>query len=139
MKRPKIPSVTKWLGLFLALASMAGTGTAQNFRSQWDFKSGDLAATAGGSPLQFIGNTASAARFGTTTALGIPNIGGAAANVLMFPKATSSPAQGILMPVGAQANGGDAFAFTVNTYTLMMDVLFPEGSSGIQELIVDVE
>jgi len=92
---------------------------------QWDFENGDLSATIG-SPLEYFDATVSAGtRFGTTTTLGIPDIGGTAAKVMEIPEL--NPMGGYLMRHGASANGGGAY---VNQYTLIMDVLFPEASAG---------
>lgn len=95
---------------------------------QWDFDNGTLAATTG-APLQFRGDTAAFAQFGTTASLGIPDINGQAANVLRLP--ACSPTQGLVVPHGAQPNSGGEF---VNRYTLVMDLLFPVGSGGFHAL-----
>src|SRR6476620_2660357 len=62
---------------------------------QWDFDSGNLAASSGATlgPITYAdgpgGATAGATVFGSTTTLGIPAINGTAANVMKFPGATS--------------------------------------------------
>jgi predicted phosphodiesterase len=96
---------------------------------QWDFENGTLAAGVGTS-LQFRGDTAATAQFGTTTALGVAGINGQVANVLRLP--ACSPTQGLLLPHGAQPNSGGEF---VNRYTLVLDVLFPAGSTGFRALL----
>lgn len=91
---------------------------------QWDFENGDLAATIG-SPLEYFNTDIGAAtQFGTTTALGIPDIGGVAAKVMVVPEL--NPMGGYIMRHGAAANGGGAY---VNQYTLIMDMLFPQDSA----------
>lgn len=91
---------------------------------QWDFENGDLSATVG-SPLEYFDATVGAGtRFGTTTALGIPDIGGAVAKVMEIPEL--NPMGGYIMRHGAAANGGGAY---VNQYTLIFDLLFPEASA----------
>ena len=68
---------------------------------QWDFNSGTLAGTVGGALEYFDGPggaTELGTQFGTTTALGIPDIGGEAANVMRVPKATDG-SMGLIMPV----------------------------------------
>jgi len=95
---------------------------------QWNFDNGTLAASIG-TPLQFRADTAASAQFGTTTSFGIPAINGQPANVLRMP--ACSPTQGLIVPHGAQPNSGGEFA---NRYTLVMDVLFPAGSTGFRAL-----
>lgn len=67
----------------------------------------------------------SATQFGTTTALGIPNINGVTAAVMSFPAATNS-IMGYNLPTPASNGGGSL----VNDYTLILDVLYPPSSSG---------
>jgi hypothetical protein len=115
--------------MLAALLALAGS---QSLRAQptgqWDFNSGDLSGTVGG-PLQYLdgagGATQQGTQFGTTTALGIPNIGGAEALVMRFP--SNYVTMGYTMPTPATANGGGTL---VNQWTLIMDILFPTNSSG---------
>lgn len=95
---------------------------------QWDFDNGTLVATTG-APLQFRGDTAASAQFGTTASLGISGINGQVANVLRLPACSST--QGLIVSHGVQPNSGGEF---VNRYTLVMDVLFPTGSTGFRAL-----
>lgn len=90
---------------------------------QWDFAHGDLAATIG-APLQYRGTTASQTQFGTTAVFGIASLDGEVGRVMRFPAA--SPTQGFVLPHGAAPNGGGA---KVNQYTLILDVMFPAGST----------
>lgn len=105
---------------------------------QWDFNSGTLAATVGGAPLAYGdgagGATQTGTQFGTTTALGVPDIGGTAANVMKFPAATLPG--GYSMPINAGANGGGTL---VNQWTLIMDVLFPAESNSKWRGLVDTD
>src|SRR5262247_2197769 len=84
----------------LLLASLAGVSAfAAAPTGQWDFENGDLTATVG-SALTYVdgagGATQLGTQFGTTTALGIPDINGTPANVMKFPIATNG--MGYLMP-----------------------------------------
>ncbi len=103
---------------------LSGLSSRAAITGQWDFENGDLSATIG-SPMQYRGTTASQTQFGTTTALGIANINGEVGRVMRFPACSS--AQGYVLPHGAAPNGGGS---KVNQYTLIMDVLFPSGSTG---------
>jgi hypothetical protein len=94
---------------------------------QWDFNSGDLVKSAGTDlgDLQYFdgdgGETQLATAFGTTTSFGIPNINGTAAAVMSFPACSST--MGYVMPTPSQPNGTNDF-YNVNSYTLIMDLLF---------------
>ncbi len=99
----------------------------------WNFDSGNLSATVG-SPLTYRGDTQGATVFGSTTTLGIPNIAGTPANVMMFPAATNT-SLGYDMPTPA-ANGGGSL---VSDYTLLLDVLYPSGSSGKVRPIIQTD
>ncbi|MEO8425816.1 MAG: CHRD domain-containing protein [Verrucomicrobiota bacterium] len=95
---------------------------AQQPSGQWDFNNGDLSATLG-APLQYVdgpgGATQQATQFGTTASFAIPDIAGAAAQVMKFP--SNSVSMGYSMPTPAAANGGGSL---VNQWTLIMDLLF---------------
>lgn len=101
---------------------------------QWDFDSGTLNGTVGEAMTFGDDATRSGAVFNTTTSFGIPNIGGAPANVLRVP-ASETPSGGLIMPVESGAVGGDL----VNSYTLIMDVLFPPESSSKRRALLQVE
>jgi len=113
--------------LAAALALTGSTALEAAITGQWDFKSGDLSATIG-LPLEFFdypgGDTDQQTVFGTTTALGLPDIGGAPAHVMGFPK--SLPHMGYVIYPNMHSNGGGAF---VNQYTLIFDLLYPPASS----------
>jgi hypothetical protein len=96
---------------------------------QWDFNSSNLVATIG-TDLQAQGIAVTDTAFGTTTALGVPDMGGVVAQVMKFPAMPTS-ADGYQMFPGAEANGrtGD-----VNQYTLIMDILYPGSSTGFRAL-----
>ncbi|MBL9174879.1 MAG: hypothetical protein JNL10_15180, partial [Verrucomicrobiales bacterium] len=102
---------------------------------QWDFNAGNLDASAGAALSYKDATTQSGTQFGTTTALGIPDIGGQPANVMKFP-ATADSFGGYSMTVGAQGNGGGAL---VNEWTLVMDILFPAESTGKLRALVETD
>ena len=120
---------TKKIKIVASLAcSLLGAGVAMGDNvAQWDFTSGDLNATLGGNPLQYLdgagGATAAQTLFGSTATLGLPAINGTNANVMAFPASGSS--MGFTMPNPATANGGGTL---VNNYTLILDVLIPTNS-----------
>lgn len=89
----------------------------------WDFDEGTMFPTVG-KWLEFRGDAEATSTFGTTTALGIPDIGGVPAEVLHFP-GYPTQADGIWIYPEIEANGGGGY---VNRYTLLMDILFPAGS-----------
>ncbi len=95
---------------------------------QWDFNSSNLTATVG-ADLVAQGEAANAA-FGTTTALGVPNIGGEVATIMRFPFMPTA-SDGFQMFPGAEANGSTA---DVNQYTLIIDILYPSSSTGYRAL-----
>ncbi len=105
---------------------------------QWDFEQGDLRATVG-KPLQYYapaydGPTGSAAdktEFGTTTALGVPDIDGKPANVMRVP-GTLDRRVGYVMAHGIAPNGGGT---KVNQFTLIMDVLVATSGSTAASLL----
>ena len=96
---------------------------------QWDFTAGNLDASIG-APLQFRGDTAGMAQFGTTATFGIPSINGQIATVLRLP--ASTPTQGLVLSHGVEPNSGGEF---VNRYTLVLDLFFPAGSTGFRALL----
>lgn len=99
---------------------------ARGITAQWDFNAGDLSATIG-LPLEYsdgpAGVTAAGTGFGTTTALGLPDIGGQPAFVMATKKITNS-SLGYIMRHGARPNG-DPTASKVNQWTMIMDILIP--------------
>lgn len=118
------------IGALAALSALSGWAQPVG---QWDFE-GNLNGTVGAA-LTFADTlTEQGAAFGTTTALGIPNIGGAEAKVMKVPAATNAT-MGLLMPVNAGASGGEL----VNTYTLIMDVLFPAESNSKWRALLSTE
>ena len=96
---------------------------------QWDFNNSNFVATVG-TDLQPQGAAVTDTAFGTTTALGVPNIGGAVAQVMQFP-ALPTAADGYEIFPGAEANGSTG---DVNQYTLIMDILYPSSSTGYRAL-----
>ena len=114
-------TLTVLLGLAVS-ARAAVTG-------QWDFNNSNLVATVG-TDLLAQGVAVTDTAFGTTTVLGVPNIGGQVAQVMKFPAMPTS-ADGYEMFPNAPANGSTA---DVNRYTLIMDLLFPSSSTGFRAL-----
>ena len=86
---------------------------------QWDFKFGDLRATVG-SDLQYVGDTTNLTSF---TSL---SINGVLTPVMAYGGYSTN--EGLYMLDGAQPNGPSGSQF-VNQYTLLMDVMYPAGSS----------
>jgi hypothetical protein len=120
--------------MVFALAGSIGLHAA--ITGQWDFKSGNLSATTGNA-LQYFdgqgGETDQQTVFGTTTSLGLPDIGGAPARVMGFPR--SLPTMGYLMYPNMTANGGGVF---VNQYTLIFDLLYPTASSTSWRALIQI-
>lgn len=115
----------------LAIASVASALLPQAVQGaligQWDFNSGTLAGTVGTAIAYADGAgaaTQAGTSFGTTTALGVPDIGGTAANIMKFPAAVA-PA-GYAVTINSSGNGGGSL---VNQWTLIVDVLFPAESN----------
>lgn len=109
--------------LILGLGVPARAGVT----GQWEFN-GDFSAAIG-TAIAPQGTAVSGSVFGTTTALGIPNIGGQVAQVMQFPALPGS-ADGYKMYPGAAANGSFS-AGDVNIYSLVMDVLYPTASHNL--------
>jgi YVTN family beta-propeller protein len=107
-----VTSLVIWLTFATrAMASATITG-------QWDFDHGDLRPTVG-TALEYVGDTS------TNTTFPVMLIQQEGARAMQF--GSNSLHQGFLMHHGAKPNGGGHF---VNQYTLIMDVMFPSGSSG---------
>jgi len=126
-------------GLLLTAAAAGVTAFGAAPTGQWDFESGNLNATVG-APLTYIdgvgGATEAGTQFGTTTALGIPDVGGVAAKVMKFP--ANGPGMGLNLPNPANANGGPS-ATLVNQYTLIVDLLFGPASMNVWRTIIDTD
>ena len=88
----------------LMAISLSATGALGQYIGQWDFQSGDLSASSGGDPLNPLGGAT--ASFGTTTSLGLPDIGGEVANVLSFGKMVKGQGFQVPLPVFANPAGG---------------------------------
>lgn len=116
-------------GMALAISAQAA------LTGRWDFESGNLNGAVGG-PLSYRDGdgalTQAGTSFNTTTAFGIPNIGGAEAKVMKFPGGPDDT--GFLVPAPADANGGGQL---VNEYTVLMDVLWPAASSSKLRAIIE--
>ena len=105
---------------------------AQQPVGQWELNS-NLIGTGGA--LTYADGVGTGFQFGTTTGLGIANIGGTEASVLKVPGGPDV-ATGLSMPVSATANGGGSL---VNDYTLIFDMLFPTASSGKIRAILETD
>lgn len=125
------------LGTAAVLLAFASASQAA-VTGQWDFDNGNLSATAGGQPLDYLdgagGDTQRATAFGTTTSFGIPNIGGAEAKVMRF--GTNTIPAGYSMPTPSSGNGGGS---QVNQWTLLMDVLYPAVSNNRFRAIIETD
>ena len=110
----------------------AGVGVT-TVTGQWDFDEGGLGATEG-QDLEFLTTEIEGiTEFGSTTALGIPDINGEPANVMYVPKPDGNGASvGYVMYHGIEPNGGGT---RVNQYTLLMDVMVQEGAGGAGGMI----
>jgi hypothetical protein len=117
-----------------AFGIATGGAGATQVSGQWDFLRGDLRATIG-QDLEYLdgpnGLTASNTRFGTTTALGIADIGGVPAQVMFVP-GDLDRSIGYIMKHGIAPNGGGT---RVNRYTLIMDVYVGTTGPGAASLL----
>lgn len=100
---------------------------------QWDFDGGNLNATVG-SPMTYLGGAAGVTQFGTTASFGIPDIGGASAQIMKF--SSLQRPNGYGMPTPSAANGGGSL---VNDYTLLLDVFYPASSSGLIRPLIQTD
>jgi len=104
---------------------------------QWDFNNNSLAQSPGGTlgDLSFTdAATQNATSFGTASSFGIPSIAGSNAIVMHFPAATNT--SGFLMTTPSNPNGGGS---TVNSWTMIMDILYPSASSSKIRPIIDTD
>jgi len=122
----------------LSIIALAGSVTVEGaITGQWDFQSGDLSATTGIALDYFDGPggvTSQQTVFGTTTNLGLPDIGGQPAHVMGFPAASQT--MGYVMRPGMAPNGGGSW---VNQYTLIFDLLYPPASSGSWRALIQID
>ncbi|MDH7501371.1 MAG: hypothetical protein QHJ82_01475 [Verrucomicrobiota bacterium] len=129
MKTATFPRVRVSAPLSMLGAVLLALPSSADITGQWDFSLSKGLGTTIGNGLEYFdgptGGTAGATVFGTTTSLGIANIGGRVAEVMGFP--ATSKTMGYIARHGAMANGGGAY---VNQYTLIMDVLYPSSSHG---------
>lgn len=136
---PRGTGFRSWgLGLMLVAGAMMNPDAVMaQVTGQWDFLQGDLRATVG-SDLGYFdgvgGATSLAARFGTTASFGIAGIEGQTPAVMQVPKNTSG--MGLVLYPDMAANGGGS---GVNRYSIVMDVLFPAGSSGRNRSLLQLE
>jgi len=125
----------------MAMLVCASTVTAEI--GQWDFNSGNFAPTTGASlgALEYFdgigGATELATVFNTTTALGIPNINGTPAAVMAFPACTS--AMGYNMPTPTVPNGTNDTPQFVNSWSLIMDLLYTGDSANVWRSLIQID
>lgn len=129
MKTTNRPQARVLAPLSVLSAVLLALPSSADVTGQWDFSLAKGLGATIGADLEYFdgptGATAGATVFGTTTSLGIPDIGGQVAEVMGFP--ATSKTMGYIARHGAMANGGGAY---VNQYTLIMDVLYPSSSHG---------
>ncbi|MES2707568.1 MAG: hypothetical protein V4726_13305 [Verrucomicrobiota bacterium] len=105
-----------------------------NVTGQWDFDRGDLAATVG-SPLQYLdgaeGLTKTSTLFGSTTDLGVTEMGDVPARVMAVPGDLLKEI-GYTMTHRIAPNGGGTL---VNQYTLIMDVMVASSGAGAASML----
>ncbi len=110
------------------------SGSSTTVTGQWDFDQSDLSATVG-QALQYLdgatGQSATKTQFGTTTSLGVADIGGKTAHVMRVPGDLSNKI-GYIMTHGISPNGGGT---RVNQYTLIMDVMVDTSGPGAASLL----
>lgn len=123
----------------VSLLGLAASAPAETI-FQWDFNAGNFDPTSGTQPLSYFdgegGATSLETVFGTTTALGIPNINGVPAAVMKFPACSS--AMGYFMPTTPDPTGPEG-AIYVNDYTLIMDLLFPNESMNTWRALIQID
>lgn len=117
------------LASLCGLALAASPLLAQNV-GQWDFNNSNLVQTAGATlggmtyiDAGAIGGTSNQTIFGSTTALGIPDINGTPAQVMGFPG--GSFPMGYYAPTPPANDGGSL----VNSYTVIFDLLYTQANS----------
>jgi hypothetical protein len=113
--------------LCAVIGVLAVSAQAQAPIGQWDFENGNLVGTVPGD-MSYLdgagGVTEQGTSFGTTTSFSIPDINGTVAKVMKFP-AAADLSQGYAIPVNGAASDGGSL---LNSYTLVMDLLFPAES-----------
>ena len=129
------PRTLKWRALAGTLLASCALMAHGQPTGQWDFNdpADGLNASLGGDLQYYNPETSTATAFGTTTSFGIPNIGGEPAQVMRFPEVAGG---GYYIPFMGQPNGGGGL---INEYTVVMDILFPEASSGRPRALLDVD
>ncbi len=106
-------------------------GSATKVSGQWDFESGDLSATVGNPLTYFTATAQQKTQFGTTTALGISDINGAPARVMVVPGDLDRNI-GYVMDHGIAPNGG---GIKVNQYTIIFDIYVETTGPGAASLL----
>lgn len=121
MQIRKLTTTRAVLGAVAAAALIAGNDAHAAVTGQWDFNTGTLGATLGGTALWYLdyagGPTELQTEFLTM------DIGGQPAKVMKAPPCIYTMGYG--MPTPADPNGGGAY---VNQWTLIMDIMYPTES-----------
>lgn len=129
-----IKHLNKRLRMFAAMAFAASAlPVVAQPAGLWNFDT-DLSATVGSALTYADSATTSGTTFGTTTTLGVSDIGGTPANVMAFP--ASGANGGYRMPVTVAGNGGGSF---VNNYTVIMDVLYGSDADSHQRALLETD
>ncbi len=122
------------IGIFTAMLYLCAPISQGDITGHWEFNE-DLRSTIGQDLEWVLFEDAEGLQFGTTTDLEIPDIAGEVAQVLKFPDTTDvSEFGGIQVFHGAQPETEDDFL--INSYTIIMDVLFQEESDGENKNLV---
>lgn len=133
----RILPCTRTCGIATIAVLLAGSIVIEaSVTGQWDFTAGNLDATVG-QPLSYFdpgGPTEAATRFGMTTDLGLPDIGGELARVMGFPKC--DPMMGYIMPHGVPPSGEYGLG---ETYTLIFDLLYPPDSHNKWRALIQID
>jgi hypothetical protein len=96
---------------------------------QWDFDAGDLSATVGKDLLYFDGTSGESVAntvYGTTTELGVPDIDGTPAHIILRKTGGNSKNIGYIMDHQIPPNGGGQL---VNQYTIIFDIYKAGGTT----------
>ncbi|HWB05428.1 MAG TPA: hypothetical protein VG796_20510 [Verrucomicrobiales bacterium] len=108
--------------------------STSNVTGQWDFDSGNLAATVG-KPLAYFDGAGGVSETGTvygdTTSLGVAQIDGADAKIMVVPGALDRNI-GYVMTHGIAPNGGGT---KVNQYTIIFDVMIDGSGPGAASML----
>ena len=120
LKRPR--SLSAGLAASVAALLLGGAAPQAAVVGQWDFNSGNLAATLG-QPMDYLDGAGAATQQQTTFTT--MDIDGTQAKVMEFPACDSTLYMGYTMPTPNAGNGGGEL---VNQWTLILDLMYPTES-----------